>query len=87
MLRSVQADSHLQMLCRRGEGRRTGLAASVENWAGILDRDRRAIKSGQAKPTATAQQIVEVNRPKESSIYFQGTNDHGRVGIVPRRLL
>jgi hypothetical protein len=45
----VPVDSHLRMLCHREEGPRIGSVASVENWAGIPDRDKRVTKSGLAK--------------------------------------
>jgi hypothetical protein len=61
MLQSVPADSHLRMLCRREEDPRIGSVASVENWAGIPDRDRRASKSGLAKTTEIVESITETD--------------------------
>lgn len=48
MLPSVPVDTHLQMSCHREGDRRIGSIASVESWGGILDKDKKAIRSGQA---------------------------------------
>ena len=46
MLPLVQADIHLLMSCPKADGVKTGSTALVASWVGILDRSRRATKSG-----------------------------------------
>lgn len=41
------------------EDQRIGLVVSVANWAGIPDRDRRALKSGQRKSAETFKELLK----------------------------
>jgi uncharacterized membrane protein len=71
MSRSVLVDTHLPTFCPREEDQRIGSAASVESWAGILDRNRRVTKSGPAKVVFFIENAIEkqcVLGPRESLV-------------------
>jgi hypothetical protein len=58
MSQLVQVDIHLRMLCPEEGDQRIGSAALAENWAGILDRGRRVIRSGLAKTKRVIEDVT-----------------------------